>query len=75
MRFSYARSAVDGDGDGTIDLCDSPADSIFGVAHYFSGKGAYTHDDFGYGKAVLRYKNDMTSVRDHAGYTQALCNS
>ncbi|MEK9952453.1 MAG: lytic murein transglycosylase B [Curvibacter sp.] len=35
MPSSWARYAVDFDGDGRIDLLDSPADAIGSVAHYF----------------------------------------
>lgn len=39
MPSSWARYAVDFDGDGRIDLWNSPVDAIGSVAHYFVGHG------------------------------------
>ena len=39
MPTSWARYAVDFDGDGRIDLFNSPADAIGSVANYFKGYG------------------------------------
>ena len=42
MPSSWARYAVDFDGDGRIDLWRSPQDAIGSVAHYFAGHGWQT---------------------------------
>ncbi len=41
MPSSYRNYAVDFDGDGRIDLLNSPADAIGSVAHYFQEKGGW----------------------------------
>jgi len=68
---SYLRSAVDGDGDGKIDLFD-PADAIYSVANYLSKAGYKSGSSSKIKRAIRSYNPSTPYVESIYGLADRL---